>query len=301
MVLQRQEEEWSRIISRCYPDLPSKTYYQPPVHFNRVSYSDENFAETPVQILNPTEQFSDVRGDEAKRRIHATLRDVLHDKGPAFVVFSLAYDNYLNNAGKQHHGPDQGTSGSAERGHSERSPRGAPHTQTNGQGLGDSKLSPRSLPKVTTRPDPPQATPISAPLSMFPRPRDLEPNLQRGEFDVLILNRRVGVVLIEVKAIGDVFGVLPDLQSVRGQYTAINKRIKQALNQLQKGERVIKYLLNDLGLSGVHVTKRIMLPNLEKQTVLVAVMQDDQLVQVSEVQLPQRLLVGWSPSVPATC
>ena len=242
-----------------------------------------------MEVLMPAPQMSDTREDEAQRRIHHTLSRLF--AGPEsdevmFIVFQLNFDNYLNAGGTAHdirgserradvNGDSSGGGQSKQTAHNR-------HDVFEVHTSGDwSELSERS--STSTALANSLGTFSTEDLFAFPRPRDLEPSAQRGTFDILIIHRRHGIVIFEVKAMGDAFTLSPDLhQSISAQHEVIRKKIGRSLQQLDKEERVLRYLLKDLSQeSPLRVTKGLILPNLERRTVQAAVRQDPKLVEVN--------------------
>ena len=89
--------------------------------------------------------------------------------------------------------------------------------------------------------------------SQLPRPVDLKnQNQDRGDFDVLIIHRHHGILVGEVKSVG-----LCLIEPQRD--TIVAKRLKRAIEQLNKAESVLKYLFSDTQ-SAPRVRKCVMLP-----------------------------------------
>nr|KAG5692729.1 hypothetical protein BaRGS_033840 [Batillaria attramentaria] len=104
-----------------------------------------------------------------------------------------------------------------------------------------------------------QVDPISAAATrLLPRPATLgNPD---GDFDVLIISRRYGLIVGEVKSVGAV-----------PQYTddqAIVNKVKEAVDQLKKAGDTVEGLVSDL--APVHVTRILMLPNITSQQLMTA-------------------------------
>nr|KAG5706770.1 hypothetical protein BaRGS_007273 [Batillaria attramentaria] len=75
--------------------------------------------------------------------------------------------------------------------------------------------------------------------AVFPRPRDLSPELQRGRFDILMISKH-GFVICEIKTVGDTLSI-PDMGK-HDEHNNIKKRISKALQQLNKEETVLRHL-----------------------------------------------------------
>ena len=214
------------------------------------------------------------------------------------VLFQLNFDNYLNKAGIITKGEAKQKVPNAPNGHgmsvmvkqngpgtSERMVKAREAAQNddssgvcvNSELLTESRPAHGSLNHggVPTEPD----------MSIFSRPRDLDIADRRGNFDILIIYPEHGFIILEVKAMGDAFSLSEKLhQSVGAQYEVIIKKVEQSLKQLEKEEKVLRYLLQDVGAASVPVAKGLILPNLPKQIVLAALMHDSRATEVSMIQ-----------------
>nr|KAG5699986.1 hypothetical protein BaRGS_001805 [Batillaria attramentaria] len=90
-----------------------------------------------------------------------------------------------------------------------------------------------------------------------------------GDFDVLIISRQYGLIVGEVKSVGD------NPQHTTDQ--AIVKRVKKAVKQLKKAGDTVKGLVSDL--APVSVTRILMLPNITSQQLMTALSTDPQTEQ----------------------
>ncbi|KAK7106033.1 uncharacterized protein [Littorina saxatilis] len=98
-------DNWWKIIQKWYPDMQSKVYTVPPVHFNTVSYKprpeklpapDEPYAKFGMCTYKPS-QYSTVKDDEAQQRTLWTISSFLEDrKSAAFVLSNMDFQSYLN-------------------------------------------------------------------------------------------------------------------------------------------------------------------------------------------------------------
>lgn len=268
-------EQWRKSIKVLYPRLQSQTYTKPPVHFNRVSYREQKIGDVVVKKLIPSTQLSNVRENESQQRVQnafsrllTTLREVM------MVIFELDFDNYLNNAGNAYKRETKQRACSAKPGHA--MCRG----YNSGVYFYDERPTENGVVHTSDHDGSSTAEPD---LSVFPRPRDLDSAYQRGKFDILIIHRQHGIMIFEVKAVGDAFGLSDTLnQSIDAQYDVIRKKVERSLKQLDKEEKVLRYLLQDLGTAAANipVTKGLILPNLRKQTVHAALMQDFRVTEV---------------------
>lgn len=118
--------------------------------------------------------------------------------------------------------------------------------------------------------------------SLFPRAADFDnEQLSRGEFDLLLIHATHGLLVGELKSIGDKFR---GRSLTEKEVKATEKRIRKGLKQLDKEEKVLKHLTKDLQ-QPPRVRKTLLLPNL----------QQSQLFEVFDrvPQLKQVRLVAW--------
>lgn len=112
----------------------------------------------------------------------------------------------------------------------------------------------------------------------LPRAADLKTRDSRGDFDFLILHRKYGIVVAEVKAVGDNWG---DLQLSEEQQTAVVlKRVKDAIKQLDKAERVLAHLVSDQNLAP-RILKALFLPGVQASIVRKSLGRDPKELRVS--------------------
>ncbi|KAK7094820.1 uncharacterized protein [Littorina saxatilis] len=97
----------------------------------------------------------------------------------------------------------------------------------------------------------------------FPRPVDLKQyNKHRGDFDILIIHKQYGVLVGEVKSIGNNFDTIS--MSEEQQEAMVAKRIQQSIKQLDKACEVLSHLMSDLD-TRPRVLKTVMLPCISKR------------------------------------
>ncbi|XP_025115937.1 uncharacterized protein LOC112577155 isoform X2 [Pomacea canaliculata] len=84
----------------------------------------------------------------------------------------------------------------------------------------------------------------SATTALFPRFSDIEKRFRDGDFDVLVLHRRYGVVIGEIKSVGLHAGTAEN--SYQNLVDDVAKRVRKAAWQLNKSSEVLRYLLHDL-------------------------------------------------------
>nr|KAG5685807.1 hypothetical protein BaRGS_001219 [Batillaria attramentaria] len=93
----------------------------------------------------------------------------------------------------------------------------------------------------------------------LPKPKDLEKKKQaRGDFDLLFIHKHYGLVIAEIKSVGESFSKLGLTEQQQDDLVA--ERIKKALEQLKKGEEVLAHLVSDQKLP-LPIRKTLVLPN----------------------------------------
>lgn len=82
---------------------------------------------------------------------------------------------------------------------------------------------------------------------------------QEGDFDVLVIHRQHGILVGEIKAIGEKLSHLPQQQ----QDQAVKKKMEQAIRQLNKAKDVLQHVVSDLQ-PPPRVQTTLMLPNIAR-------------------------------------
>ena len=106
----------------------------------------------------------------------------------------------------------------------------------------------------------------AASATLFPRPADLKTKgkvkgADKGEFDLLVIHPTYGLLVGEVKSVGDTFSGSPSLTTQ--EEAAVEKRVAKAVRQLDKEEAVLKHLVSDLQ-HPPRVRKTLLLPNVTR-------------------------------------
>ena len=273
---------WLGKTKEWFPDLHHRTYFIPPIHFNRVTYGEHDVAQAVrVRVQEPMRQLSDVRENEAEQRVQHTLFRLLRDsQQPMVLISNLDFDNYLNF-------PRAAAPGKR----SARLPETAQLSATGRQGWrGESAATGRQGWRI-------QSAAHSAvhgmDNSMFARPRDMERELQRGRFDILVINKNFGFVICEIKTVGDLLS--SSFVSRADEQNVIRKKMRRALVQLDKEEAVLRHLVSDLGVTQP-IRKVLILPNLKRAALREVLKQDVELQRVSANRA--RDGVAWYTQLP---
>ncbi|XP_025114059.1 uncharacterized protein LOC112576051 [Pomacea canaliculata] len=120
----------------------------------------------------------------------------------------------------------------------------------------------------------------AAAAAQLPIPASLPPALPRnwkhGDFDVLLIHRRYGLVVCEVKSVDDILTKVNISQHKIDD--TIRKKLTQAVSQLDKAEAMLSHLVSDIA-PGLRITKTIAFPNLTTDQVQQAISGDPHLVK----------------------
>ena len=111
----------------------------------------------------------------------------------------------------------------------------------------------------------------------FPKPGDLAPQYRRGELDVMVVHKSHGIIIIDVKAVGDTFAELEKNESE--ELAVVRKVLEKALALTRKEREVILHVVSDIP-STIPVSAMLVLPNLSRETLKKALDSDPGLRQV---------------------
>nr|KAG5706765.1 hypothetical protein BaRGS_007268 [Batillaria attramentaria] len=252
-------ESWKKSVPEFFPELHRRAYFSPPTLFNRVAFETGEVAGAKVKVPVPSVQLSDVRENEAQFRVHYTFQQVFRDKAePMVVVSNVIFDNYLNN-------PDGIPAISKD----DRTAK-SPQTSKKGTQI-------RSGDKSGT-----ETHPKGHVLALFKRPRDLSSELQRGTFDMLFISKKHGLIICDIKALGDAFGMEKTPMSEEKKHAIVKDKVTKALKQLEKEKRVLKYLTSDVK-KGLRIRAVLILPNMEQKMLERVLSREKELKQVNVV------------------
>ena len=120
-----------------------------------------------------------------------------------------------------------------------------------------------------------QTDPITAAAcALLPRPATM-PRRPEGDFDVLIIHKKYGLIAGEVKSVG------ADPQKIADLDKAIASTVGKAVKQLNKSADVLRHLVSDM--DPVNVTKTLILPNVTSGQLLQALSTNATMAEVSGV------------------
>ena len=101
----------------------------------------------------------------------------------------------------------------------------------------------------------------AAAAAQLPRPIIMAPAYREGDFDVLVIHRRYGILIGEVKTVGMNQANLN--WSAAQADSVLANRVRQAVKQLDKSEAVLRHLVSDIAPDLV-MKKTLFLPYVSK-------------------------------------
>ena len=117
----------------------------------------------------------------------------------------------------------------------------------------------------------------AAAINRLPSKHSLPAQLVDGECDVLMINRQQGIIVGEIKSVGedstsssqpsDPQNSTPSSQPSDPQNSMIVKRVERAMKQVNNQEMALRHLVSDLNIK---VTRTLMFPNLDSAQMLQA-------------------------------
>ncbi|XP_070202752.1 uncharacterized protein [Littorina saxatilis] len=231
-------QQWENVITDWYPRLEERAYFVPSVHFNKVHYDRQHVGgrHVPqtdhVPVLVPQPPVADRRrGDQSVSE--SDIRDdrttqrllaclrALADRQKE-VMFVLSQLDF-------------------------------------GDYLGEPCYS--AAASVFARPIDLKKKKKKKKKTKTQEAEETEESLHEGDFDLLIFHREYGVLVGEVKTVGDNFSSLTLTQ--QQQDAIVVKKVEQAVKQLNKTEKVLRHLLSNLQ-PPPRVRKSVMLPNIAR-------------------------------------
>jgi hypothetical protein len=114
---------------------------------------------------------------------------------------------------------------------------------------------------------------FAAAAATLPTPIQLSRHLHRGDFDLLLLHHVYGIIVSEIKAIGD--------QPSHLTQQSLLDRVRKAVRQLKKDVTVLNHVTSDMP-TPPRVLATLMLPNISTAQLQSALATDPQLSQVRD-------------------
>lgn len=119
----------------------------------------------------------------------------------------------------------------------------------------------------------------AAAVAGLPKPTDLDPRYQwDGEFDVVLIHRRHGILLGELKSVGRSKAGVKKTQAQAD--AAVAKRVGKAVSQLDRSEPVVRYVVSDVA-PDLTVIKTLLLPYVPRSQLVRVLTANSHLEQVS--------------------
>ena len=222
----QHQAQWERCLADWYPDLHRRTYFLPAVHMNRVNYHPGQVSGQHVYVTHPP---------VTNRAAGVTAL------GTGEVQDDLATQRVLH----------------------------CLRALADGQGEAMFVVSSLNFDHYLTQLcHHSAAATATTTTGLFPRPQDLKTkgkSVHRGEFDLLIIHPQYGLLVGELKSVGDTFSSGPSLSGQ--EESAVARRVEKALRQLDKEERVLRHLVSDLQ-HPPRVRKTLLLPNVTRTQLL---------------------------------
>nr|KAG5688820.1 hypothetical protein BaRGS_017052 [Batillaria attramentaria] len=106
--------------------------------------------------------------------------------------------------------------------------------------------------------------------AQFPLPGDLPATQREGDFDVIVIHRKYGVLLGEIKSVG--------IRDNNPTDKAVADKVSKAVKQLDKCEKVVNHVMSDVA-PGVSVRKTLILPYISRTQLQHVLDGDSQLAQ----------------------
>lgn len=98
----------------------------------------------------------------------------------------------------------------------------------------------------------------SAAAALLPRPINLAPQYHRGDFDLLIIHHKYGLIIGEVKSVGSNFALLN--KSEEEKDALIVRAVDKSIAQLNRAQYVLKYMVTDF--PNLNIRKTLIMPNI---------------------------------------
>lgn len=200
-------------ISSTFPDLLTSVVTVPPLHFNKTRYKRLDRHSTSInEVVQQLEtQMSDVSGDKTDDIvIQCIVRVVKAKQEPAIVLTNYVFDNYLCKTVKEvERRAQQGLQPAVslqEAPYRDSDPKeGLEEVAQHGDAIPSGARKRGSCSSTHTKITGRQQVSRLAkncinPKEVFPTPSDLTVDLRRGDFDILVISRKYGFVIIETKS-----------------------------------------------------------------------------------------------------
>ncbi|KAL8563169.1 hypothetical protein ACOMHN_011497 [Nucella lapillus] len=234
------EAIWFTIIQEWYPDLLSGTNFLPPLHFNRTPQGVETIAGRAVIVRDnplPSPRRRPRRPQPSPPSSAATRTAgmVFVENDPGIQAISIQDSDRQDDIAQER---------------CLRALSNLPH-----QGM--MVLSNLKFQKYLNNHTNPLHAAAIAQLPTIQHP-SIPQKIQDGECDIIVLHRRYGLLIGEIKSVGgdDYFRQ----QSPSQQTQILIRKLEKAIDQLQNQQTGLRHIMSDL--PPVRVTLTLMLPNI---------------------------------------
>lgn len=236
---------WLKCLRDWYPDLQKKTYFLPPLYFSRTSYEECTVSGQKVLVARAPDGAAKQPGSVSPTP-HRSLQT-----SPTRDALSSPHvlDCYVRDDKAQEHVLH------------------CVRALATAQKEAMIVVSQLQFGKYLHKPC------YAAAASHFRRPITLPVEYRQGDFDLLIIHSKYGLITAEIKSVGANFTELR--MSQHKQEVTVVAKIKEAVKQVNKAGYVLRYL------AGVKVTKTLMFPNIKSNQLLRALKLDPRAAKVS--------------------
>lgn len=280
-----------------FPNLHGATFLVPPLQFASTKYSESDSLPPGMVQQDKTAPASlaSYTTMQLVRRCIAHTTSKLPD--PLFVLFDYPFDEYLCESITT---PGKGLCPTLPAGSKSQKTKSAftstefcgKNPQKAGVGLSRAVANERRE-RLTRLMDNLKSRnkmeSFSKVYEVFPSPQNLHED-KRGDFDVLIISRKYGFIVMEAKSLADKMKAGEDF-TAEEQEIQRNKDqslrvtiVEKALRQLSKAEKALEYMFTDLPET-VPVTKCLALPNAPRSLLQQMIEEYPELMQVSQLFL----------------
>ena len=266
--VQKAMTMWLQAVREWYPNRHSRSYFLPPLHFNRVSFDVATVAGQPVLV--PQRPSNRPSSKKPSSRPASAPAPQPGNQVPGKPVAGSVWT-------PQSPTPTEVLDSDA------RDDSGTQHVLYCLRALAEKQkevmmvISQLDYRKYL---DDKTGAINAAASSCLPRPATMPSKKYRhGDFDLLIIHPRYGLVVGEVKSVGSDPGNTQDLDK------AIVKRVQKAVGQLNKAQDVLSHLLSDM--APVKISKTLILPSITSSQLLQALGTDTTLAQVRTAGINQ--------------
>ncbi|KAL8568527.1 hypothetical protein ACOMHN_047394 [Nucella lapillus] len=254
------EDIWTPFIQQYYPDLLSKTYCLPPILFYR----------TPQTVATIAGQTVIVRDNPSSSGIG--------QHQPAPPPAQVAGRVFVENPPDSQNVRTQDSDWQGETAHDQ-----CLQALSGMQNEGMFIISSLRFQNYLHNPANPLHAAAIAQLPSIDDP-SIPKNLRDGECDLIIIHRTYGLLIGEIKSVGenDFFRKLTPGE----QTQTIIKQIQKAVKQLENQHRVLSHLVRDL--SPISISMTLLLPNVSSSQLQSALSASQSLLQGKEISLDVR-------------